>query len=564
LPVTIIEPSSALAGSIIVTNIGCFGNNSGACDLTVTGGTSPYAYLWNNGAVTEDISNLTAGNYSVTVTDSRGCTIVLSTSVNQPAVALSGSIVSQSNVSVYGGNDGSLTVSGSGGTSPYEYSLNGGSYQSSGMFGSLTAGTYIITVRDASMCTVDVPATITQPWIPLTANLISQTNVSCHGGSNGSVTITGWGGTLPYVYSLNGGSFQASGTFSSLTAGTYTVTVRDVALDLFDIPVTITETQALDVVVSGEDVHCYGGNTGSVTASVAGGIGPYTYAWNTVPVQITQTATNLTAGTYTVTVTDANGCPASNNVTISQPATDMVITVTQVNVVCSGGATGSATAVVTGGLAPYTYSWNTTPEQTKETVTDLSAGTYTITITDSYGCIKTGSVIITEPKPVSVDPAVTAASCPDVGDGSIALTITGGTGPYAVDWSGGLTGQNPSGVKPGTYTATVTDHNNCVGSVTAEVDFTFSFGCVEIPQVITPNNDGYNDEWRIRNIDLYPNAEVKVFNRWGKMVFSTKNLSDNPWNGTLDGKTVPTDSYHYILYLNDGSEPRSGVISVIR
>jgi hypothetical protein len=177
LPVTIAQPSLALAGSIAVTNISCFGDISGACNLTVTGGTSPYTYLWSNGAVTEDINNISAGNYSITITDSHGCTVVVNTVVTQPAVALNGSITSQSDVTVYGGNDGSVTISGSGGTTPYEYSLDGGNFQASGTFSSLTAGTYTITIRDAAMCTYDVMATITQPWIPLTANIITQINV---------------------------------------------------------------------------------------------------------------------------------------------------------------------------------------------------------------------------------------------------------------------------------------------------------------------------------------------------------------------------------------------------
>jgi gliding motility-associated-like protein len=242
----------------------------------------------------------------------------------------------------------------------------------------------------------------------------------------------------------------------------------------------------------------------------------------------------------------------------------MIIAISQVNVECSGGETGSATAVVTGGLAPYTYLWDTTPEQTKETVTDLSAGTYNITVTDSHGCIKTGSVNITEPQALTISSSITPSSCPDMDDGSIILTITGGTGPYSVLWSDGVTGQNRAGLESGRYSAVVTDKNGCSEPASFEVDFVWSFNCLVIPQIITPNNDGYNDDWRIKNIDLYPNAEVHVYNRWGKMVFSTRNLSDNPWDGTIDGKLAPTDSYHYILYLNDGSEPRSGVISVIR
>jgi gliding motility-associated-like protein len=560
---TINQPA-ALAGNITATAVACFGESTGSCHLTVSGGTLPYTFLWNNGAVTQDINNLAAGNYSITVTDSHGCTVVINASVSQPSSALTGSITSKSDVTVYGGNDGSLTASGSGGTTPYQYSLNSGVFQTSGTFSSISAGTYILTVRDAGMCTFDISVTITQPWIPLTANIVNQTNVSCQGGDNGSVTVAGWGGTLPYVYSLDGGLFQVSGTFSSLSSGTYTIKVRDVAMDVFDVTVTIAETEAMNIVVSGEDVHCYGGITGSVTAIVTGGTDPFSYSWNTVPEQMTSTATGLPAGTYTVTVTDVNGCISSNSVIISQPAADMVISITQVSVTCSGVATGSATAVVTGGLEPYTYSWDTTPEQTKETATDLLAGTYNITVTDSYGCIKTGSVTVTEPQPLSVESSTTDASCPDSDDGSITLTVTGGTGPYNVIWSDGIATQNRPSILPGKYNAVVTDKNNCAESIVVDVDYTFSFGCVVIPQVITPNNDGFNDEWRIKNIDLYPNAEVRVFNRWGKMVFSTRNLSDNPWDGRLNGKLVPTDSYHYILYLNDGSEPKSGVISVIR
>ena len=564
LQAVITEPSVPLAGSVIVTNISCFGNNSGVCDLTVTGGTSPYTFIWNNGAVTEDINNLTSGDYSVTVTDSKGCTSVINATVSQPSALLTASITSQSDVSVYGGNDGSITVTGSGGTPPLEYSLNAGAFQASGTFSSLYAGTYHVKVRDANLCTFDLLATITQPWIPLTAHIFSQTNVLCQGGNSGSVTVEGWGGTLPYVYSLNGGSFQAAGTFGSLSAGTYTITVRDAALDLFDILITITEAEPLTIAVSGEDVTCYGGITGSVTAIVTGGTEPYSYIWNTVPVQVTSTASGLPAGTYTVTVSDANGCTASNNVTISQPSADMVIAISQINILCPGGETGSATAVVSGGLAPYTYLWDTTPEQTKETATDLSAGTYNIIITDSHGCRKQGSVNITEPQALTLDSSTTPASCPDMDDGSITLAITGGTGPYGVLWSDEVTLQNRTKLKSGRYSVIVTDHNSCTVSTSVDVDFIWSPDCLVIPQVITPNNDGFNDDWRIKNIDLYPNAEVHVYNRWGKMVFSTKNLSDNPWDGTLDGKLVPTDSYHYILYLNDGSEPRSGVISVIR
>jgi gliding motility-associated-like protein len=298
--------------------------------------------------------------------------------------------------------------------------------------------------------------------------------------------------------------------------------------------------------------------------SVTGGTGPYSYEWNTSPLQTSATAAGLSAGNYIVSVTDSHGCNTTGNVVILQPSDEISITLTQVSPQCAGGGNGSATAQVIGGTGPYTYSWDTSPEQTTATATGLSTGSYTVTITDFNGCTKSGSVAITEPEPIVLDHSATVASCPDAADGSITLTVTGGTAPYNFIWSDGAITQNRTNIKPGTYSVVVTDMNSCAKALEAEVDFTGTFECVVIPQIITPNNDGYNDTWILKNIDLYPDAEMLVFNRWGKLIFRTKNISDNPWDGRYNGKLVPTDSYHYILYLNDGSEPKSGVISVIR
>jgi large repetitive protein len=133
-----------------------------------------------------------------------------------------------------------------------------------------------------------------------------------------------------------------------------------------------------------------------------------------------------------------------------------------------------------------------------------------------------------------------------------------------VIWSDGILTQDRQDIPDGTYSVVVTDANGCAASLDVVVSFSGTAQCIEIPDIITPNNDGYNDTWQIKNIDLFPNAEVFVFTRWGKLVFNTKNIAANPWDGTFKGKPLPTDSYHYVLHLNDGSNPRSGVISIIR
>ncbi len=555
---------AALTGAISVKSVGCFGQPQGSCDLTAGGGTPPYTYQWNNGSVTQDISGLTAGNYSVTVTDARGCDAVFSTVVTQPPAALSLSVVSVTDVTEYGGTDGRVTVAGAGGTLPYQYALNSGSYQASGTFASLEAGTYLVKVRDANMCTSELTVEITQPDLELSGRLVEKNDVSCNGLTDGSVTAEGVGGASPYMYSLDGSAFQASGTFGSLSVGSHTVTVRDTENDTYNVLFVITEPDAMVLTAEAEDATCYESSTGSMTVSVAGGTGPYTYYWNTTPAVMTATATQIPAGTYLVTVTDANGCSSDKSVTVGQPATDLVITLSKQDILCGGGATGTASVAVTGGLAPYSYEWDTSPVQGTASADGLTAGSYAVTVTDSYGCIREGSVTIGENQALVIEAEVVAASCPDEDDGSITLAVSGGEAPYSILWSDGTTLASRTNLLPGNYVVVVTDGNLCTEQLTVEVGSSYSYNCLIIPQVITPNNDGYNDEWRIRNIEMYPNAEVRIYNRWGKLVFSTRNLSDNPWDGRSDGKLVPTDSYHYILYLNDGTEPKTGVISVIR
>ncbi len=188
-------------------------------------------------------------------------------------------------------------MDGSGGTPPYLYSLDGGAYQASGTFGSLTAGNYIVTVQDLNLCTVGVPVTIRQPFIPLTGIVTSQTPVLCFGDATGSVTVTGIDGVVPYEYSLDGGTYQSSGTFGTLAEGTYTITVRDAYANTFDVPVIITQpAAALTTATSKADVSCNGGSDGMAAALPAGGTGVYAYSWNTSPVQVSDTATKSYTG----------------------------------------------------------------------------------------------------------------------------------------------------------------------------------------------------------------------------------------------------------------------------
>jgi gliding motility-associated-like protein len=546
------------------TNVICKGTATGAIDISVTGGTAPLVYLWSNGATSEDITGLLPGIYSVSITDANLCSATASDTITEPATLLSGSITAQTNVTVHDGNDGSVTVDGSGGSTPYMYRLNTGAYQASGTFDTLTAGSYTVTIRDANQCMFDVPVTITQPLLPLDWTIVTQVNVGCRGDSTGVVTVSGVEGLEPYEYSIDGGPFQASGTFAALKAGSYVVAVRDAMMDTVYASVTITQPASiLSVTATHTDAICNAGATGTATASGAGGTAPYSYSWNTVPVQGDAVATGLLAGTYTVVATDANGCTASTSVVVSEPA-GITVVITKTPVSCHEGNNGTATATPSGGTAPYTYSWDTSPVQTTASVTNLPMGLYNITVTDAQGCTGAVGVTIVELPELEVTTLPAPAKCPDSDDGSITIDLEGGTAPYRFLWNDGITTADRTGLSPGTYTLIVRDTNNCQVMTSTELGYIGAFSCLVIPQVITPNNDGYNDEWVIKNIDIYPNAEVKIYTRWGKLIYRTRNISANPWDGRFNGKLMPTDSYHYILLLNDGSEPRSGVISVIR
>ena len=555
--------------TITKVDAACFGGSSGSATANASGGTGVYTYSWNTIPVQTSVmaTGLAAGTYDVTVSDENSCSATASTTILQPASALSGGITSQTNVSVPGGNDGSVTVDGSGGTSPYQYKIGAGTYQASGTFGGLAAGSYTITVEDINLCQFDIAVTITQPAATVSGSISSQINVACFGSATGSVTVAGSGGVPPYDYSLDGGAYQSSGTFGTLSAGTYTVTVRDSFLNPFNVSVTITQpASALSgSITSQTNIKCFGSNTGSLSVQGLGGTSPYLYKIGSGSFQVSGTFSSLTANSYTITIQDANLCTFEVSVVLTQPLEALTGTiVSQTNVSCSGSTNGAVTVMASGGISPYMYSLNGGPYQVSGTFTNLSGTNYTVTVQDDNLCTKNVTVVILDPEMLGISSTVENESCPDASDGSVSLTISGGTGPYTVLWSDGTATQDRHDISAGEYTVVVVDKNWCQASLVVTVGVVGSGQCIEIPDIITPNNDGYNDTWQIKNIDLFPNAEVFVFTRWGKLVFNTKNIAANPWNGTFKGKLLPTDSYHYVLHLNDGSKPRSGVISIIR
>jgi len=439
---------SALQASGNATNILCNGGTNGSVTLTISGGTTPYSYLWSNGAQTKDITGVSAGSYSVTITDANGCTKALSFTISQPTALTSTS--SSTNISCNGGSNGTASINVNGGTTPYTYTWNVAGNGSS--LSGLTAGNYSVNVTDANGCNTSASYALTQP--SALAVTISKTNVFCYGGNNGSATANPTGGTSPYTYLWSTGALTK--TISNKTFGNYTVTVTDANGCSKSAIVCITQPAAISISTTTTNVSCFGGNNGAASAVVSGGTPAYTYLWSTGG--NTSAISGLSNGTYTLTVTDSKSCTSTKTVTICQP-TALSISISSTDVSCNGGNNGSASATVSGGTAPYTYSWDNSNNTANNN--NLSAGTYTLTVTDSKGCTKTAIVTITEPTALSASTSKTDVSCNGGNNGTASVNANGGTAPYTYSWSNGNGTSSTSNLTAGTYHVTVTDVNGC-------------------------------------------------------------------------------------------------------
>lgn len=454
--------------SVSTTPVKCFGGNDGTATVSVTNGVAPFSYAWSTSPVqtTATANGLTAGTYTITVKDANNCSANSSATVDQPAVGITGSIVTQKNVTCFGSATGSVTVAGSGGTPPYQYNINGGAFQPSATFNNLAAGTYAIIVKDANGCVSNLPVTITQPATLLAVSIASHTDALCSGQANGSATASASGGVAPYTYSWNTIPVKTGVTASGLKAGTYTVTVTDFAGCVKTANVVIKDPTPISVFVSKTNVACKGDASGTATALASGGKPPYTYAWFTTPIQVSATAINLKAGTYSVAVFDSLGCFMPGFVTITEPATAFTASVTaKTNVLCAGSNTGSVTVAGSGGVAPYQYNINGGIFQAGGTFSGLSGGAYTVVAKDANNCQVTLVVNIAEPAaPLTV--TITSHSnvlCSGQANGSATAAASGGTSPYAYSWNTvpAKSGPTASGLKAGNYTVTVTDFAGC-------------------------------------------------------------------------------------------------------
>ena len=449
--------AAILAASGTSTNPSCNNGSDGTISLSVTGGTAPYSFLWNDGNTSEDRTNLTAGAYSVTITDGTGSTTNLSYTLTNPTpIALS---VNSINSTFFNADNGEFTALISGGSGFYQFGINGafvnvgpGSYT----YENLGPGNYQVDIIDSEGCTQASTVTITEPDdITITQSVV---NLTCASAQNGSIFVNTFGGTPPYAFEWNDGVFADNRI--NLSGGIYTLTITDSQNYSRSFEFTVTEPSPINVSLSTSPILCFGGES-TVSFEISGGTPPYN---NGIP-------SSLTAGDYTFFVSDNNGCETELSFVINQPE-QFAVTSSADPISCTGG-NGTVVFQATGGTQPY--------------ISDISPvsvstpGQITYTFLDANNCEATTIANIEALDGFTFESTVTSTICAGECNGTIEGFSADATTPITITWDNGTTGASLSELCAGIYTATISDENGCtithVATVSepSQLDINFAF-----------------------------------------------------------------------------------------
>jgi gliding motility-associated-like protein len=648
------QPAQFNLAPPFIQSTGCNGAADGVITAYVSGGIAPYSYDWteqSNGQPYsgQTISNLVSDYYDLTITDANSCQTTVTYQVQQltPVYITTDS----TNVSCFGGNDGMALVTVTVGIPPYQYNWNNTGNSNNASLTGLSAGTINVVVTDSNYCTATASFNITQP-AQLVITKLSQTNVLCNGGVGGSVTISASGGTPSYTYLWSNNVTSTTDTL--LPAGNVTVTVTDSKLCQAVQTYSITEPAALVSNPVTEDARCYLGADGSIDANASGGTPPYAYVWSDSSKN--QIDTYIPAGSYTVTVTDANGCSAQANGLINQP-TAMLLSDSTTPVKCLGDKNGTIIVTATGGTPGYSYSATQDMSNflftTDGIILGADTGIYTVIVSDSNGCTKTIPAVVENATPNSFETEIDSTLCygPAYNDGAVLIVATSlQNAPYQYSIDGGAlqdTGYFPN-LSAGLHYVVSVNKNGCRDTTPALVQqplpivvvvspdtvtlplgeskqvqvqyinatnptYTWSpslgLSCIDcpnpivgpytstdyivtvsmvnktatcygsaslhaevlqhkpvfIPNAFSPTGDGNNDRFLVYGEDI-KTVDMKIFNRWGELVFESSNGFEG-WDGTYRGQLVMPQVFTYtstITFLDNSQVHKAGSVTVIR
>lgn len=459
-------------------------NNTSGGTIAVTGsggsGTLQYSLDGINYQASGAFNNLLAGTYNVRVKDGVGCiglkTVVIS---EPPLLVLTASPTNE--VSCHGGNDGQITVTSAiGGTGTFAYSVNNLNYQSSNIFNGLTAGTYSVSVKDVAGCIAKTIIVVSQPTVVTPSKVV--TNLSCNGSQDGTISASASGGTPGYLYSINGDNFYPTGDFSELSAGSYTVTIKDVNGCSAYIPAVLTEPASIAASITTGNSTCSNAN-GNILAAANGGSGSgYQYSINGTVWNSTGSFTGLVDSNYVVLVQDGANCTNVFQAFVSDANGPVIQTVNHTNVSCNTGDDGTiVVASVTGGTGLLSYSLDGSNFQTSTGFPSVSAGNHTIIVKDALGCSGSYTLDITQPAAITLSASVVHVTCNGAHSGNVAITAGGGSGTLAYSLDGISFQSNNvfNNLAAGNYTAYVRDAGGCMGYA--------EFGIIEPPAVLIQN-----------------------------------------------------------------------------
>ncbi|UCH15610.1 MAG: gliding motility-associated C-terminal domain-containing protein, partial [Bacteroidales bacterium] len=563
--VTIQEPA-LLSTGISSTNPLCFGDENGAINLTVSGGSPLYSYIWSTGQTTEDLDNIPASPdyYRVTVTDQKGCQVTDSALLTVPD-QLFVSITVLQELRCNGYTNGILQADVTGGFGTIDYLWNDQSGQTTAIATGLEAGTYIVTVTDDNSCQDTASSVLTDPE-PVIISSVDSSHVSCKGLSDGSILITPAGGTPPYTYDWDRIPVDTNyvADLSAAFGGVYSVLVSDVN----ECPPALFQMQikepdiALDIT---EDSHtdnlCFGGSEGELGVTSSGGWENHEFSFNGVDWGTTATFTGLLSGSYYIKVRDAGECYDSVLISISEPDEISIseVLASHQNVLCYGDNTGQLEVLVSGGTPDYEYSSDNVSWDVNPLFENLSAASYIIWVRDDNECVDSAIFSISQPDRILIDPVVS-------GD-TIDVIATGGSPPLFYSLDGGslqITGLFTN-LSEGEYSVSVIDGNNCSADTSVVVGIEPPIPGTEIIiyDAFSPNADGKNDVWNIGNIRSYPGCKVKIFNSWGIAVFISAGY-DEPWDGKHNDNDLPAGTYYYYIDLGNGNGTYTGTVNIVK
>lgn len=446
--------------------ISCSGSNDGRLLASASGGAGSFSYEWDDGTKGPNLTNLGKGNYSVSAIDINGCVANTGKELDEPskitATVLSTSDFNGFGVSCFDAEDGSIEITGSGGTGNLSYAWQG-RIDTTPALQNLESGTYTAVISDQNGCTAQKKIVLTEP-APTALSIADQTNVSCFGGLDGMIKLSGTGGTEDLTFSVDDKPWQLSPTFEELEAGKpYQFRVQDSNGCEASITTSLSSPSPIMITFAGIEPALCSKAIGSATGVASGGAGGYSYLWTDQAsgqhVGSTASASDLMAGLYVLYVNDQNHCFDSASVAITSTDGPVLTIADKKDARCFDSNDGSASIDVSGGLQPYSYAWS--DGSTKSTAYELKRGNYQVAVTDANHCTVATSVSIDSP-PQLRDSLISSVSpkCNGYSDGSITVAASGGTAPYIYDW-GQMSGPNVESLPAGNYTVQIHDAQGC-------------------------------------------------------------------------------------------------------